>query len=238
MIIRDPVLVRRRHRGILRRLPFLLALDLLFVLALYFFVFHASMIVSGSMKPAYDIGDTVIALRWEFPPGRDVRRGDVILAQTTILTDPVLKRVMAIGGDRIAVQAGVPLLNGVRIPQQAKGNWLELYQDQGTAAGYPACANLPRLTGDSCVKSIFLETPPGVQGYDVLAAKRDNLADMAEVIVPEGFLFLMGDNRDDSLDSRATTAIGGFGMVAEDDMIGRVIFRFRMPDWSFIRRPG
>jgi signal peptidase I len=61
---------------------------------------------------------------------------------------------------------------------------------------------------------------------------------MAEVTVPDGFLFLMGDNRDDSLDSRATTATGGFGMVAEDDVIGRVIFRFRMPDWSFIRHPG
>lgn len=63
MIIGDPVLARRRHRGSLRRVLIVLTLDLLIVLALQAFVFHASMIVWGAMKPVYDIGETVIALR-------------------------------------------------------------------------------------------------------------------------------------------------------------------------------
>jgi len=237
MFTRDPVLSSQRHRGILRRMPFFLVLDLLVVIALYVYVFHVSMIVSGSMKPAYDIGDTVVALRHEFLPGRGLRRGDVILAQTAISSDPVMKRVVAVGGDSIAVEAGIPILNGVRIPQQARGNWVEIFRNQGPTAGYPACSNLPRMEGDSCIKSLLLETPPDVPGYEVLAAQRNGLSDMPVVVVSPGYLFLMGDNRDDSLDSRVTIAEGGFGMVAKDDVVGRVIFRFRMPDWSFIRRP-
>ena len=79
----------------------------------------------------------------------------------------------------------------------------------------------------------FLETLPGGPSYTVLdQLDRGPADDFAPAKVPAGHLFLMGDNRDDSLDSRFPEFAGGVGMVPVDHLIGRALVTFWSTDGS------
>jgi signal peptidase I len=76
---------------------------------------------------------------------------------------------------------------------------------------------------------VFEETLPGGKTYGVIDQVDTPRADsVSEVVVPEGRLFLMGDNRDDSLDSRFPVQEGGIGFVPIENLIGRATLIF----WS------
>ena len=92
----------------------------------------------------------------------------------------------------------------------------------GGPDGTPACA-YPR----------FRETLPGGRSYDVLDQVDDGAGDeMEPVIVPEGQVFVMGDNRDDSLDSRFPVGEGGVGFLPVDHLLGRAAIAFWSTDGS------
>ena len=84
-----------------------------------------------------------------------------------------------------------------------------------------------------CLFTAYRETLPGGPSYTVLdQIDRGPADDFAPTEVPRGRLFVMGDNRDDSLDSRFGKAEGGIGMVPIDLLIGRVLVTFWSTDGS------
>jgi len=151
---------------------------------------------SQSMRPTLEVNDRLMprAVR----PG-DLARGTVILFR---LSDQVrVDRIAAVAGDRIAVREGIVFLNGKPIAQRPVGQPQPTEsdrQEQRLIEQFPGEAK-PHLILDS-------GTTPG-----------DNVE---ERVVPAGHLFLLGDNRDNSADSRYSRENYGIGMVPESDVFG------------------
>ncbi|HEY8592981.1 MAG TPA: signal peptidase I [Sphingomicrobium sp.] len=205
-------------------------------------------IPSGSMLPTLYIGDYLAVAKWpygysrysfpfEFPPiegrilGRLPERGDVVVFRHPVADNDLIKRVIALPGDTVAVSGGELILNGKRVARR------ELPPVRVAVSPNSPCRTVPPAepvvrndTGrPSCVYPAYLETLPGGPSYTVLDQVGGGPADdFQPVRVPAGRVFLMGDNRDDSLDSRFATAVGGIGMVPVDHLIGRATITF----WS------
>ena len=85
----------------------------------------------------------------------------------------------------------------------------------------------------ACVYPAYRETLPGGPGYTVLDQSDASPADnFGPVTVPQGHIFVMGDNRDDSLDSRYSVESGGMGYVPLDRVVGRAERAFWSTDGS------
>jgi signal peptidase I len=83
------------------------------------------------------------------------------------------------------------------------------------------------LRGDGvavCRFPTFRETLPNGRQYDTLDMALTDRDNFGPVTVPDGFLFLMGDNRDNSMDSRVPPEIGGLGLVPYENIVGRAEF--------------
>lgn len=157
-------------------------------------------IPSQSMLPTFEIGDQFFAAtRGGHPP----RIGDIVIVRAK---DGVrIVRVVALGGDRVAMRLGVPVVNGVAARQRGDGT-VTLKEPEGTIIAQRQVEQLP---GDKRTHRILdIE-----QGY----GEGDNVA---ETRVPPGHIFALGDNRDRSADSRYGPESMGLGMPPEADIIG------------------
>ena len=161
-------------------------------------VFEAFYIPSGSMTPTILNGDRVLVNKLA-RPAQAPERGDLVVFR--VPSEPGnnwIKRVIGLPGDRIAVRAGEVFVNGKKLERDP----------------VPA-AHLLTL-GDQAKGKVFAETNAGRRYLIQLGAGEEKHADFAEKNVPEGSYFVLGDNRDNSKDSRE------FGFVGRGEMIGAV----------------
>ena len=210
--------------------------------ALRSFVVAPFNIPTGSMMPTMLPGDYLFVSKWpygysrfSFPAqipsfsGRVLQtlpeRGDVVIFKRPDgQAADWVKRVIGLPGDRVALRGGTLFLNGKRVVRAPRGN-LALPASANIDCGIDAAA--------PCRYPAFQETLPNGRSYMTFdqdpAAPRD---DFGPVTVPAGHLFLLGDNRDDSADSRFSLAEGGIGMVPLDRLVGRAAFAFWSTDGS------
>ncbi len=205
-------------------------------------------IPSGSMLPTMMIGDYLFVSKWpygystaSFPFGipsfngrifgSTPERGDIVVFLGPEDAD-VVKRVIGLPGDTVAVEAGQVILNGKTLPRERiEDVAIEISPNSPCRVVTPAVA-MTRPTADGgrgCIYPAYREQLPSGRSYTVLDQTDTSYADnFGPVTVPQGALFLMGDNRDDSMDSRYSVESGGMGFVPVDRVVGRAELAF----WS------
>ena len=233
---------RQESAGSLAR--FFLTL-VIFTWALRSFVVQPFDTPSGSMLPTLYIGDYLFTAKWpygysrfSFPlafPSFDGRilghlpaRGDVVVFRHPTEDADLIKRVIALPGDTIELRKGRVILNGRLLAEKP------LPPVSIPVTPNSPCRQMARVAVQgACRYAATLETLPGGPSFTVLNQLDDGPADnFGRVRVPAGHVFLMGDNRDDSLDSRFPTSVGGIGMVPVDHLIGRALVTFWSTDGS------
>ena len=233
-------------------LRFLLLLFLA-ALALRTFIVAPFSIPSGSMLPRLMVGDYLFISKWSygysqhsFPfgiagfGGRIFEalpaRGDVVVFHYPGAgNEDYVKRVIGLPGDTIEVRAGVVILNGRPLPRERIADVGIPVSPNSPCRGAPGgVRTLPAEGGGAiCAIPRFRETLPDGTSYDVLDQVTNSPGDdFAPVTVPEGQLFVMGDNRDDSEDSRFPTSVGGVGLLPVENLLGRVLVTFWSTDGS------
>jgi len=122
----------------------------------------------------------------------------------------------------VQMKNGVLHLNGKPVDLQKDGVFEEVYGQQGPVGNTPRCENGPVREGEICTKTKYRETLPNGVSHSVLNIDDGGFADNTKVFtVPAGQYFFMGDNRDNSQDSRFPRAIGGVGFVPFENLVGR-----------------
>ncbi|HEX8263738.1 MAG TPA: signal peptidase I [Allosphingosinicella sp.] len=154
-----------------------------------------------AMAPTLEKGDRFVAL---MNGGRDLKRGDVIVLAVHDAT--YVKRVAALGGDTIGLENGVVSLNGRIVPQR-------LLKEERR-----------RGSGGAPVRRLAEQFPGEEAPHEILDSGPSVVDDVPEVRVPSGFLFVLGDNRDVSADSRVSRDQMGVALLPVADVKGRALF--------------
>jgi signal peptidase I len=203
--------------------------------------FQPFFIPTGSMKDTLLIGDFVFVNKMAYGyskyscpfamcpfPGRvlgsEPDRGDIVVFRHPVLDTDYVKRVIGLPGDRVQMKEGLLYINGEVAAQEPASTFEEVFERQGSFGTVPKCANAPVGQGGICVKERALETLPNGPTHSVLNVQTyPGVPDTTDVFtVPEGQFFFLGDNRDNSTDSRFDPRAGGVGMVPFDRLLGRV----------------
>ena len=220
--------------------------------ALRSFIVQPFNIPSGSMLPTLYIGDYLLVAKWpygfsrySFPfgfpnfggriVGRLPKRGDVVVFRVPAENADLIKRVIGLPGDTVEMRGGALILNGRLVPREPlPAAAIRVSVNSPCRVVPPAIPTVVTVDGHrDCMIKAYLETLPGGPSYTVLDQIAHGEADdFGPVRVPAGNLFLMGDNRDDSLDSRFQEFEGGIGMVPLEDLIGRAMVTFWSTDGS------
>jgi len=198
-----------------------IAYALVIALVVRTFFYQPFHIPSGSMKSTLLVGDYLFASkfsygysRYSFPfaliPfsgrlfGSEPNRGDVVIFKLPRdnSTDYV-KRVIGLPGDEVQVRDAIVYINGKALPQVRAGEYIGP-EEQGRP------------------KPRYVETlPNGVTHYVLHWQREADLDNVGPFKVPSGNYFMMGDNRDDSVDSRVSALRYGVGYVPYENLIGR-----------------
>ena len=153
--------------------------------------------------------------------GGDPERGDVVVFRHPVSGRDYIKRLIGLPGDRIQMKAGVLHINGAAAPLQEDGVFEEVMEPQGPQGLRPRCENGPVGAGGLCTKSRQIETLPNGVSHPILNIANQTSDRTGVYNVPEGHYFFIGDNRDNSADSRLAQQAGGVGFVPYENLIGR-----------------
>ena len=202
-------------------------------------LFQPFWIPSESMKDTLLIGDFLFVNKMAYGYSRyscpfamcpisgrifasDPERGDVVVFRHPVNGQDFIKRLIGLPGDTIQMTDGIVSINGAVVPQTPDGVFEEVMEPQGPMANRPRCENGPVGEGGLCTKTRAIETLPSGRTHSVLNIDTNGFGDNTDVFtVPEGRFFFMGDNRDNSQDSRYSQAAGGVGFVPFEYLIGR-----------------
>lgn len=208
-----------------------LALMLLAVLAFHSFVAKPFYIPSESMMPNLLVGDRLVVSKYpygynwsslSFHPlprgdwrlfGGTPQYGDIVIPVPPHVDEDYIKRVVALPGDRIAVRGGQIILNGKPVPQEVQPD-MEIPVDLNSPCdeySYPGMKATKPDGTQVCRMPVLRETMPNGASYLVIDHTQQPLDDYPEIVVPKDAVFVMGDNRDHSADSRASTLERGLG---------------------------
>jgi signal peptidase I len=151
--------------------------------------------------------------------GAEPQRGDVVVFSHPDNHSVLVKRLIGLPGDNVQVKSGLLYLNGFVAPQEPAGTFDEVMGPQGSMGNRPRCQNAPVEDGDICTRTRAIETLPNGVKYAVLNSEDNGYGDNTPLFeVPAGHYFFMGDNRDNSTDSRFPN---GPGYVPYENLIGR-----------------
>lgn len=153
--------------------------------------------------------------------GSEPERGDVVVFRHPVSGRDFIKRLVGLPGDKIQIKGGVLSINDEPVKLQEDGVFTEIYEPQGPQASRPRCSNGPVGPGALCEKKRLIETFPDGNVHEILEIGNQGLDNTGVYMVPEGHYFFMGDNRDNSMDSRVPQSAGGVGFVPYENLIGR-----------------
>lgn len=195
------------------------------------FFYQPFNIPSGSMKETLLVGDYLFVSKlsygyskfsFPFSPdlfsgriwGAEPKRGDVaVFKLPRDNSTDYIKRVIGLPGDEIQMKSGQLFINGQAVPKVPAGSFTT--REEGRERAIP----------------VFQETLPNGVKYNVLDSDPDGPYDNTAVYkVPPGHYFMMGDNRDNSTDSRVQSARYGVGFVPYENFIGRAEIIFFSAD--------
>lgn len=218
------------------------------VMGLRIFLFEPFNIPSESMMPNLVVGDYLFVSKYPygyskhsvpFSPdlfeGRigesPVKRGDIVVFKLPRDNDTdYIKRIMGLPGDKLQMVRGQLIINGQPIKREKVDDFV-IQESGNTQCDY---AHLYRRTHEDgntyCHYPQYRETLPDGTSYMTLDQLPEGPADNTrEFTVPEGHYFAMGDNRDNSLDSRRPKSIG-VGFVPAENLVGRAEMLFFSTD--------
>jgi len=198
----------------------------LFAVVVRTFAYEPFNIPSGSMIPTLLVGDYLFVSKFSYgysryslpfsPPlfkGRifasEPKRGDVVVFKLPRdnATD-YIKRIIGLPGDRIQVISGILHINGKAVTRRRIGDFSEGEAGRGQRRAIQ-----------------YIETLPGGRTHRIIEEQGDfgRLDNTPVYVVPEGYYFAMGDNRDNSLDSRVLDHVG---FIPAENLVGRAEFLF------------
>ena len=213
---------------------------ILAVLAFHSFIAKPFYIPSESMMPGLLVGDRLVVSKypygwsWVSPSfhifphwggrlwGALPERGDVVIVTPPGQSSDYIKRVIGLPGDTLEVIGGIVYLNGRPLPRQERPRTM-IPVDANTPCNPDQFGDFRTAGPDGriyCRMPVFRETLPGGRAYDTIDVGNSQGDDFARITVPDGHVFLMGDNRDHSADSRFSAREQGLGGPVPWENIG------------------
>jgi signal peptidase I len=241
--------IGKKKGGVGETTRFLL-LFFLFALLLRTFVLAPFVIPSGSMLPELRIGDYLFVSKWPYGYSRysvpfglasfsgrllggEPKRGDVVVFRYPGTDDDWVKRLIGLPGDRVQMRGGQLILNGKPVPKVRVADFV-MPVTPNSPCRYGGRVRAPETEGGRrvCRYPRYRETLPDGRSYEVLDQVEGGADDTTVFTVPAGHYFMMGDNRDDSADSRFRPDQLGVGLLPRDYVIGRASIAFFSTDGS------